>query len=429
MSAPRERHHVIVVGAGFGGLAVAKGLRDAPVDVTIIDARNHHTFQPLLYQVATAGLDADDMCYATRGIFHKQRNARVRRGTVVAVDKVRQVVELRDGTTHDYDDLVLACGALTDTFGVPGVDEFAFFLKSAADALALRTHVIECFETADLEPGLIADGLLTFVIAGGGPTGVELAGGLAELIDQVMSRDYPHLNTAVARVVLVEANDRLLGSFAPALSAKAIRSLRAKGVEVELGVAIDKVTTDSVLLNNGVSIDALTTIWAAGVKAHPLAETLNVALERTRVVVGSDLTVPGHPSLHVIGDMATSPTADGTPLPQVAPVALQGGAYVANHIKARLAGEDPNDQDDRNDFAYRDRGSMATIGRNSAVAELPGGIRLSGFIGWVAWLVLHLVMLIGFRNRANVLVNWAWSYLTYDKGSRLIVDPKPDDGT
>jgi NADH dehydrogenase len=422
-----HRHHVVVVGAGFGGLAAARALRDAPVDVTVLDARNHHTFQPLLYQVATAGLDGDDICFPIRGIFGRQRNARVRLGEVRDVDLDGRHLTMSDGTTLDYDDLVLAAGAVTNTFGIPGVEEHAFGLKSLGDAMAIRTHVLLRFEEADADPAKLTDGTLTVVIAGGGPTGVEMAGGLAELFSHVLRRDFPRLDVRAARVVLLEATDRLLGTFHPKLADDARRTLEAAGVEVLLERAVARVEPDAVVLTDGTTIPAATMVWAAGVRAHPLGETLGVELTKGgRVVVGDDLALPGRPEVHVVGDLAASPGpgsagSDGAvaPLPQLAAVAIQGGHHAAAMIAGRLRGEPPRA------FHYVDKGTMATIGRHDAVAQLPGGIRLKGPVGWLAWLVLHLVMLIGFRNRANVLVNWAWNYLTYDRASRIIPEREP----
>ncbi|MEZ5349310.1 MAG: NAD(P)/FAD-dependent oxidoreductase [Microthrixaceae bacterium] len=418
-SGPRrvDRHHVVVVGAGFGGLAAAKSLAGLPVDVTVIDSRNHHTFQPLLYQVATAGLDGDDICFPVRGVFAGQDNVRVRLGTVTDVDIERAALRLGDGSTLGYDDLVLAAGAVTNPFGIPGVEEHAYGLKSLRDALALRSHVLMRFETADTDPVHLTDGTLTVVVAGGGPTGVELAGGLIELSTMVLRHDYPGLDLRSARVVLVEAGDRLLPGFHPNLSAKARDTLENRGVEVMLNTAVSSVDATTVRLGDGSEIAAHTMVWTAGVRAHPLAETLGVELTKgARIVVGPDLSVPGYPRVHVVGDMAGATDSSGALLPQVAPVAMQSAEYVADKIRHRIHGESVQP------FEYTDKGSMATIGRHDAVAQLPGGIRMSGVVGWFAWLLLHLVMLIGFRNRANVLVNWAWNYVTYDRASRIIPD-------
>ncbi len=416
MSLIGRRPKVVIVGAGFGGLAAAKEMADLDVDVLMIDARNHHTFQPLLYQIATAGLDADDVCYPIRGVFHRQGNARVRLGRVKAIHKETKTVTVDDGTAIPYDFLVLAAGAVTADFGVPGVGEHALGLKSATDALTIRTKVLESFEAADADPALVDDGVLNIVIVGGGPTGVELAGGMSELVDRVLRRDYPGLEIDRARIVLIEGADRLLGSFASKLSKRAEKRLVKMGVELKLGVAVAEVTAASVRLDDGTDIPTSTVVWAAGVKANEIGTALGGELDRGgRILVGKDLSVPGNPDVWVIGDLASSPTGDGRPLPQVAPVAVQGGEFVAKAIAARIEGRESEE------FRYRDKGSMATIGRNAAVVELPNGRTLSGWPGWITWLGLHLVLLIGFRNRANVLVNWAWNYWTYDRGSRLIL--------
>jgi len=417
-----HKHRVVVVGAGFGGLEATKALADTPVDVTVVDSRNHHTFQPLLYQVATAGLDSDDICFPVRGIFSGQSNARVRLDRVAGIDLDHRVVQLADGGDLTYDSLVLAAGAVTDSFGIPGVEEHAFGLKSLRDALDLRSHVLTCFERADADPTHLDDGTLTIVVGGGGPTGVEMAGGLSELLNGVLRKDYPGLDLRSARIVLVEMGDRLLAPFSEELSSNARDTLEARGVEVMLQTAVSRVAEDRVELADGSTIPTGTMIWTAGVRANPLSEALGVELTKAgRVVVNDDLTVPDHPEVFVVGDMAASTNRHGDPLPQVAPVAIQGARFSAGVIRNRLRGEPTGA------FEYSDKGSMATIGRNDAVVELPGGIRFRGRIGWVAWLVLHLFMLIGFRNRLNVMVNWAWNYITWDRGSRIISEEVPPE--
>ena len=415
-----HRHQVVIVGAGFAGLTAARGLAGLPLDVTIVDSRNHHTFQPLLYQVATAGLDGDEICFPVRGIFAKQTNCRVRLGAVERTDLDDRNVTLHDATVIRYDHLIVAAGAVTNTFGVPGVDEHAYGLKSLTDALDLRSHVLMRFEEADANPGRVDDGILTVVVVGGGPTGVELAGGLAELFSRVLRRDFPRMDIHRARVVLVEATDRLLGMLHPSLSDKARDTLERAGVEVLLNTQVSELTAEEVRFSDGSRIPTHTVVWTAGIRANPLAEALGVELTKGgRIVVGSDLSVPGHPEVFAVGDIAATTGHDGSVLPQVAPVAMQGAGHATEMIRRRLHGEATTD------FHYVDKGTMATIGRNHAVAQLPGGIRLSGFVGWLAWLMLHLVMLIGFRNRANVMVNWAWNYLTYDRASRIIPGPEP----
>ena len=414
---------VVVVGAGFGGLAAAKALDDVDVDVTVVDQRNHHTFQPLLYQVATAGLGVDDICYATRGIFHRQHNARAVQAQVVGVDFDARLLHVAEGAPLPYDHLILALGAVTADFGVPGVAEHGFGLKNAEEARRIRTHILRRFEAADrtADPD-VAAAAMTVVVAGGGPTGVEMAGGFAELFHRVLHHDFPDLDVGSARVVLVEGQDRLLGTFTPRLGSNARRRLERMGVEVRTGVNVARVEPGSVHLADGSVIASDTLVWAAGVRAHPLAAQLGLETGRGgRVVVDDALRLPAHPNVFVIGDLAAA-TLDGEPLPQVAAAAIQGGRHAAATIARDLRG------DAAEPFRYRDKGSMATIGRNAAVVELPSGLKISGFLGWVAWLTLHLVMLIGFRNRANVLVNWAWNYLTYDRGSRLIVEADPPIG-
>lgn len=411
------RPHVVIVGAGFGGLAAAKALADTEVDVTVIDQRNHHTFQPLLYQVATAGLGVDDICYATRGIFHRQGNARAVQGRLTGLDLDARRVHLAEGEPLPYDHLVLALGAVTADYGVPGVADHAFGLKNAEEARAIRSHVLQRFEAADrITDAAERAAAMTVVVAGGGPTGVEMAGGFAELFHRVLDRDFPDLDLSAARVVLVEGQDRVLGTFSPKLGAKAERTLEKMGVEVRTGVNVERFEPGRVELADGATIPADTLVWAAGVRAHPIAMALGLETGRGgRVVVDEHLRLPDHPEVFVIGDLAAATLDDGSLVPQVAPGAIQGGEHAAKLI----AGETPAP------FRYKDKGSMATIGRNAAVVEFPSGRTVTGFVGWVAWLALHLFMLIGFRNRANVLVNWAWNYLTYDRGSRLIVEPDP----
>jgi NADH dehydrogenase len=404
---------VVIIGAGFGGLAAARALRRAPVEVTLVDANNFHLFQPLLYQVATAGLDADDIAYPVRGTLRRQRNARFRLGRLHAADLDARRVELDDGTQLPYDWLVLAIGAVTATFGVDGAEEHAHGLKNLRDATRLRAHLLQRFEEADAA-ATVAPRDLSVVIVGGGPTGVELAGGIRELYDKVLARDFPRLDLQHARITLVEATDRVLGTFEPRLSGKAARALARRRVDVELGVGVRRIDERGVELADGRRLDAGTVVWAAGVRANPLASALGLPTTRGgRVLVEPDLSLAGRPEVFAIGDVAAASNGDAL-LPQVAQVAIQGGRHVASQIRARI------EQRRTIPFHYVDKGSMATIGRNSAVAELPAGIELTGFVGWLAWLGLHLLYLIGFRNRANVLVNWAWNYLTYDRGSRLI---------
>ena len=424
-----HRHRVVIVGAGFGGLAAAKGLAEAPVDVAIVDANNFHLFQPLLYQVATAGLDADDVAYAVRGIFRRQRNVTVHMATVTAIDLDAKVLTLDrgDGEVDElpYDTLVIAAGAVSTSFGIDGVEEHAIPLKDLDDALDLRLAVLERFERAAIDPASVERGELNVVVSGGGPTGVETAGAMMELFTRVLAKDFPTVDVQAARVVLVEAAPRLLGAMSTQSSDRALRTLSGRGVEVRTGVGVARITSDGsrkfVHLADGTVLPAGVVVWAAGVRANPLAEMLGVELTKGgRIVVTNDLTVAGQPDVFAVGDIAASPAptvggTDGTAiLPQVAQVAIQGGRHAARQIVRRLRGA-PTEP-----FRYHDKGTMATIGRNDAVTELPSGVRLFGLVGWLAWLGLHLLFLIGFRNRANVLLNWAWNYATFDRHSRLV---------
>jgi NADH:quinone reductase (non-electrogenic) len=417
MVPPMGRQHVVIIGSGFGGIRAAKGLAGVDVDVTIIDVNNFHTFQPLLYQVATAGLDADDIGFPIRGIFRRSKSVRFVLGEVNGIDLERHTLTIRDGRTFGYDYLVIAAGTTSTSFGIEGVDDNTFPLKTLHDALRLRGHLLTRFETASANAGAPVD--LGIIVVGGGPTGVEMAGGLRELIDRVFAKDYPDLALKPTSITLIEAANRVLGPFDPSLSERAAEILRRRNIDVELGVGVDHVEPGTVVLSDGRQLSAGTIVWAAGVTASPVAGLLGVDLGRGgRIPVGDDLSLAGHPNVFAIGDIALPP---GDPLPQVAQPAIQGGNYVAELIEARLAGRQTAP------FRYRDKGSMATIGRNQAVVEFPNGLRFHGFIGWLMWLGLHLIELMGFRNRANVFVNWAWNYVTYDRGSRLLVNPPKGD--
>ena len=405
--------HVVIVGAGFGGLRAARGLKDAAVRVTLIDANNFHTFQPLLHQMATAGLDAGDIGFPVRAVVRRQKNATFRLGRVTAIALADKRLTLGDGAVVSFDYLVIAAGSVSTTFGVTGVAEHTFALKTLPDALAIRDHLLRLVESSSATDSVDQLGI---AVVGGGPTGVEIAGGLRELLDRVLQKDFPHRNLASVPVTIVEAADRVLGTFHPSLSERAQRTLVDRGVRVEVGVGVDHVESGAVVLRDGRRIEAGTIVWAAGVAASPVASLLGVALGRGgRIPVGADLSIDGHPEVFAIGDIAQSPTDDGRPLPQVAQPAIQGGRHVAEQIRRRLDGDTPTP------FVYRDKGSMATIGRNHAVAEFPNGWRLHSFPGWLSWLGLHIVYLMGFRNRANVLVNWAWNYLRWDRGNRMII--------
>jgi NADH:ubiquinone reductase (H+-translocating) len=412
------RPRIAIIGAGFGGLAVAKGLAGAPVEVTLVDRQNFTTFQPLLYQVATSGLNAADVAHPVRGLFHRQRNLLFRRGEVGGVDWERRQLHLVDQQPLDFDQLVVAAGAVTSWFGVPGAARWAFPLYTLDDAVHLRNHIVERFEAADADPARIDDGALTFVVVGGGPTGVETAGALAELAAVVFRRDYPLLDVGRARIVLVEAQSSLLTSFRGDSQKHAVDSLRSRQVELRFGETVTEIGSNYARFASGETLPAETVVWAAGVTASPLVTTLGLPTTRGgRIVVERDLSVRDHPGVWAIGDIAAAPGRDGAPLPQLAPVAMQAGAHVARQIQHQLSGASTRP------FRFRNRGIMATIGRRAAVAELPGRVRLHGTLAWLAWLGLHVVYLAGMRNRASVLLNWFWGYMTWDRGPRLILRP------
>ncbi len=415
-AAPR----VVIIGAGFGGLTLARLLRRTPFEVVLIDRQNYHTFQPLLYQVATAGLEPEEIAHAVRGIFQQQRNFRFIMGTVVGVDWEAQAVCLEDGDRIPFTYLVLAAGATTNDFGIEGVAQHAFPLKTLEDAIALRSHIVRQFEAADRHPERIREGLLNVVVVGGGPTGIEMAGALVEWFELVFRKDYPQLPINRARVLLVEALDTVLPTYSVQLQRYARKQLRQRGVELHLGNPVARITSEAVYLQSGERIPTRTVIWAAGVRACPLADRLGLPQTRGgRIVVDPDLRVPGRANVFVIGDLAASQDEAGRLHPQMAPVAIQGARHVARQLQRLLAGQETEP------FCYRHRGAMATIGRPAAVAELPSGVRLTGPLAWLAWLVLHLIELIGFRNRLQVLINWAWNYFTYDRSARLIFHVQP----
>ncbi|HPH95312.1 MAG TPA: NAD(P)/FAD-dependent oxidoreductase [Anaerolineaceae bacterium] len=411
------RPHVVVVGAGFGGLRTAHRLENAPVDVTLIDRNNYHLFQPLLYQVATAGLSPDDIAHPVRSILRSQKNLEFRLAEVTGVDLDQRQVHTRTGSLP-YDYLVLAIGGQTNTFGIESVAENAFGLKGLEDAVGIRNHILRLFEKAAIEPDAQKRrALLTFAIAGGGPTGVECAGAISELIRMVLVKDYPHLNMHEARVVLIEAARQILPALPLNLSSEAAEVLKRKKVEVRFGAAVSSFDGQVITFNDGSSLPAHTLIWAAGVRAAALADALGLPQAGLgRLVVQPTLQVEAHPEVFVIGDAAHLPGPDGRPLPMVAPVAMQQADQAVANIRAALEGQPAKP------FAYKDPGALATIGRNAAVASL-GKWQFKGFIAWFLWLVVHIVQLVGFRDRLIVVINWAWDYLFYDRAIRLI-DPQ-----
>jgi NADH dehydrogenase len=415
MSKSERSPNVVVVGSGFGGMAAARGLRRAPVRITIVDRSNHHLFQPLLYQVATAALSPADIAAPIRRVFRHQSNVNVVLADATAVDVEGKRVILADGVL-DYDVLILATGVTHGYFGHDAWAAFAPGLKTLKDALTIRQRVLMAFEIAEREPSDDRRrAWLTFVIVGGGPTGVELAGTLAEVSRQTLARDFRHIKTASARVILVEAGPRVLVSYSEEQSESARLQLEKLGVAVWTGMQVTGIDAKGV--NIGADrIDARTVLWAAGVAASPLAKTLGTPLDRAgRVIVEPDLTIPGHDDVYVVGDLAHL-EVDGAPVPGVAPAAMQAGWHAAENVVRSLRGQP------RLPFRYRDKGMLATIGRGAAVAAI-GPIKASGFFAWLLWLFVHIFFLIGFRNRLIVMIHWAWSYVTFDRGARLITEP------
>jgi NADH dehydrogenase len=404
---------VVIVGGGFGGLQAAKALGDAPVRVTLIDRRNHHLFQPLLYQVATAVLSPADIAQPIRSVLRDRPNVEVVLGDVQSIDTTVKEVMLEDGRLP-YDYLILAAGANHAYFGHDQWAPLAPGLKTLEDALDIRRRILVSFEDAERETDLARrKALMTFVVVGGGPTGVEMAGAIAEIARLTLTRDFRHIDTRDARVILIEAGARLLATFPERLSRNALDKLKHLGVDVRLGQAVTAVAPSEVTVA-GETIHAETIVWAAGVRASPLGKSLGVEMDRAgRVLVNRDLTVPGHPEIFVIGDMASLADKHGRPLPGVAQVAMQQGKWAAANIRRAIAGEP------KKPFHYRDLGNLATIGRNAAVADIRG-LPLSGFIAWLAWALVHIMNLIGFRNRVLVGLQWLWGYLTFQRGARLI---------
>jgi NADH:ubiquinone reductase (H+-translocating) len=404
--------HVVIVGAGFAGMNAALALSKAPVDITIIDRRNFHLFQPLLYQVASAGLNPSDIAYPIRAVFRSQDNvAKVVLGDVVDVDRSERCVTLADGEQIPYDWLIIATGATHSYFGNDHWEALAPGLKTIEDALEIRRRVLVAFERAERHPETAAH-QLTFVVVGAGPTGVELAGALIEIAVHALTREFDHIDPTVARVILVEGTPHVLPVYPERLSQSARAQLEELGVEVRTEALVADIDPDGVTLDNGDRIDAATVLWAAGVKASPLAAVLDTELDRAgRARVDPDLSIRGDRNVFVIGDLAA---IEG--VPGVAPAAMQQGRHAARQILADVNGTA------RTPFAYRDKGSLATIGRARAVASV-GRFGFSGFPAWAAWLGIHIFFLVGFRNRLFVLISWAWNYLTFRRGARIITNP------
>jgi NADH:ubiquinone reductase (H+-translocating) len=410
---PGVMPRVVIVGAGFGGLQAARSLRNAPVHVTVIDRQNHHLFQPLLYWVATAGLSPADICSPIRGILQKQKNTEVFMEEVTGVDVQEQRVLMGDRSVP-YDYLVLATGVHDNYFGHPEWENYAPGLKSIVDATSIRRRILLSFEAAEIETDKEkVRELLTFVLVGAGPTGVEMAGAIAELAHKALAPDFRHIDTRMTRIILIEASPRILAAFPESLARKTEEKLSSMGVEVRTGTPVSELDEHGVVVD-GERVNAGTIIWSAGVSASSAGKWLGTEVDRAgRVKVSSDLSVPGHPNVFVIGDTASA-MQDGKPLPGVAQVALQGGRYVASVIIDRVEGKELNKP-----FHYRDKGNLATVGRSYAIVDL-GKIHLTGFFAWLMWLAVHIYFLVGFRNRLVAIFQWAWTYFTYARGARLI---------
>jgi NADH dehydrogenase len=404
----------VIIGGGFGGLFGARAFKHAPVEVTLIDRHNHHVFQPLLYQVATAGLSPGDIASPIRWILRRQKNVRILLGEAQAIDVASRRVLLDGGESLTYDYLIVAAGADNSYFGHPEWAPFAPALKTLDDALRVRARMLLAYEVAEREEDpAVRKRMLTSVIVGGGPTGVEMAGAIAEIAHQTLSDEFQSIHTAESRIVLVEAGPSILSTFPEKLRNAGRKSLQKLGVEVREKAAVTRVEHETVWLGDE-RIEAGTIIWAAGVAASPLGKTLGVPLDRAgRVLVQKDLTIPGHPEVFVVGDLASVTDENGHPYPGVAQVAMQQAQQAARNVVRAIDGQSPAE------FHYKNLGTLATIGRNSAIADL-GWLRVSGFPAWLLWLFIHIFWLIGFRNRILVLVQWAGAYITYQRSVRLI---------
>jgi NADH dehydrogenase len=406
--------HIVILGAGFGGLTAAKRLKNAPVQITLIDRQNYHLFQPLLYQVAIAGLIPAQIAYPVRTIFRRQKNLTFQMGEVNDIDFERRYIKM-NGSVIAYDYLILAAGGQTNFFGMESIRQNAFYIKDIQSAIATRNHLLSLFERASREAD--ADkrrAMLTFVIIGGGPTGVEIAGALAELISHVMRKEYRDLDVREARVLLLEAGEALIASYPDPLRKATLRLLQKKNVEVQFNARLTDYNGRHVILADGTQIESNTLIWTAGVKAAEVVETLEVQRAGSgRVRTGANLHLPDHPDVYVIGDAAYLEDENGQPLPMLSTVAIQQGNAAAENIRRAINGRA------QQPFRYKDPGLLATIGRNAAVARIRG-LSFSGFTAWLIWVGLHIYRIIGFRNRLVVLINWAWDYFFYDNQVRLI---------
>ena len=413
-----ELTHVVILGAGFGGIGALKKMRDADIRITIIDRRDYHTFQPLLYQVATDELGPTEVGFPIRDLLHGHKNITYHQAVVKSIDLAKKQVVTDGGTPAiQYDYLVLALGAMVNFFHTPGADQYALPLYTMEDAIRLKEHILKTFEAVDKTPALMDDGALTFCVVGGGPTGVELAGALVELLRAELKEDYPNLPVDKAEVLLYEHSPHLLGTFAPKLSAYAQKALEERGVKVHTGTGVSKIGSGSIELSTGATVKTHTTVWAAGLQANPIVSSLGVEMVHGgRIPVGPDLQVKDHPGVFAIGDIAAMTDGKtGQVLPGLGATALQAGRHVGETIKRLLDGKQPEP------FKYLNKGMMAQVGRGAAVVELPTGGTMTGHLAWLAWLGVHLSLLNGAEEKAGIFVDWGWNILTHKRGKRIIL--------
>ena len=412
-----ELAHVVILGAGFAGIGALKKLRDADVRITIVDKRDYHTFQPLLYQVATNELGPTEVGFPIRELLHGHKNITYHQAAVKSVDLAQKQVVMDGVAAIPYDYLVLALGAVANFYHTPGADQYAFPLYTMEDAIRLKEHILKTFEAVDKNPALMDDGALNFCVVGGGPTGVELAGALVELYRAELKEDYPNLPVGDGQVLLYEHSPQLLGTFAPKLESYARKALEERGVKVHTGTGVAKIGPASIDLSTGATVKTHTTVWAAGLQANPIVSSLGVELVHGgRIPVGPDLQVKGHPGVFAIGDIAAMTDGKtGQVLPGLGATALQAGRHVGETIKCLLDGKQPKP------FEYFNKGLMAQVGRGAAVVELPTGGTMTGHLAWLAWLGVHLSLLNGAEEKAGVFVDWGWNLLTHKRGKRIIL--------
>jgi len=412
-----EPTHVVILGAGFAGIGALKKLRDADVRITIVDKRDYHTFQPLLYQVATDELGPTEVGFPIRELLHGHKNITYHQAVVRSVDLAQKRVVTDGAGPIQYDYLILALGAVVNFFHTPGADQHALPLYTMDDAIRLREHILKTLEAVDKNPALVDDGALNFCVVGGGPTGVELAGAMVELLRAELKEDYPNLPVDDAQVLLYEHSPNLLGTFAPRLESYARKALEERGVKVRAGTGVSKIGPASIELSTGATVKTHTTVWAAGLQANPIVSSLGVELVHGgRIPVGSDLQVKDHPGVFAIGDIAAMTDGKtGQVLPGLGATALQAGRHVGETIKSLLDGKQPKP------FEYLNKGMMAQVGRGAAVVELPTGGTMTGHLAWLAWLGVHLALLNGAEEKLSVFVDWGWSLLTHKRGKRIIL--------